>query len=206
MRRSKWLGILAAAIFAFAGKAVVAADTLTILWAEWDPANYLQELVKDYEKQTGVKVKVETVPWPNFQTKAFTEFNAKGDAYDMVVGDSQWLGAGATGGHYVDLTDWVKKNGVLDSMAPATMVAYSEYPKGGGKYWSVPVEGDATGWAYRKDYFEDPKEMEAFKAKYGYDLAVPKTWAEMRDVAEFFHRPDQGRYGIAIYTWNPYDA
>ena len=51
MRRSKWLGILAAATFALAGKAVVAADTLTILWAEWDPANYLQELVKDYEKQ-----------------------------------------------------------------------------------------------------------------------------------------------------------
>ncbi len=51
MRRSEWLGILAAAILAFAGKPVVAADTLTILWAEWDPANYLQELVKDYEKQ-----------------------------------------------------------------------------------------------------------------------------------------------------------
>src|SRR5438477_304006 len=44
MRRSKWLGILAAAIFAFAGKPVVAADTLTILWAEWDPANYRQRL------------------------------------------------------------------------------------------------------------------------------------------------------------------
>ena len=27
-------------------------------------------------------------PWSDFQTKAFTEFNAKGDAYDMVVGDS----------------------------------------------------------------------------------------------------------------------
>src|SRR5438128_7093134 len=112
MRGSKWLGILAAAIFAFTGKPVVAADTLTILWAEWDPANYLQELVKDYEKQTGVKVKVETVPWPNFQTKAFTEFNARGDAYDMVVGDSQWLGAGSTGEQYVDLTNFVIKDGL----------------------------------------------------------------------------------------------
>ena len=78
MRRSKWLGILAAATFALAGKAVPAADTLTILWAEWDPANYLQELVKDYEKQTGVKVKVETVPWPDFQTKAFTRVQRQG--------------------------------------------------------------------------------------------------------------------------------
>ncbi len=36
MRRSKLLGILAAAVFALAGKSVLAADTLTILWAEWD--------------------------------------------------------------------------------------------------------------------------------------------------------------------------
>src|SRR6266478_8903163 len=144
MTRRTWLGILAAVIFAFAGKPVVAADTLTILWAEWDPANYLQELVKDYEKQSGVKVVVETVPWPDFQTKAFTEFNAKGDAYDLVVGDSQWLGAGSTGGHYVDLTNFVVKNGLDKSMAPATVAGYSEYPPKSKKYWAVPLEGDAT--------------------------------------------------------------
>ncbi|TGP40185.1 carbohydrate ABC transporter substrate-binding protein, partial [bacterium M00.F.Ca.ET.229.01.1.1] len=68
------------------------------------------------------------------------------------------------------------------------------------------LEGDAIGWSYRKDWFEDPKEKEAFKAKYGYDLAVPTTYAQLRDIAEFFHRPDQKRYGVAIYTDNSYDA
>jgi multiple sugar transport system substrate-binding protein len=48
--------------------------------------------------------------------------------------------------------------------------------------------------------------MEAFKAKYGYDLAVPTTWAQLRDIAEFFHRPDQNRHGVAIYTDNSYDG
>ena len=56
-------------------------------------------------------------------------------------------------------------------MAPATVKYYAEYPASSGKYWSIPAEGDAVGWSYRKDWFEDPKEMEAFKAKYGYDLA-----------------------------------
>ena len=46
---------------------------------------------------SGDTITVQTTPWPDFQTKAFAEFNAKGDAYDMVVGDSQWLGAGSTG-------------------------------------------------------------------------------------------------------------
>jgi multiple sugar transport system substrate-binding protein len=180
--------------------------SLTIFWAEWDPANYLQELGNEYEKQTGVKITVETTPWADFQTKAFTEFNAKGSAYDLVVGDSQWLGAASEGGHYVDLTDFVKENQVLDKMAPATVKFYSEYPGNSGKYWSIPAEGDAVGWAYRKDWFEDPKEMADFKAKYGYDLAVPKTFKEMTDIAEFFNRPDQNRYGIAIYTQNQYDG
>jgi multiple sugar transport system substrate-binding protein len=206
MSKKKWSGLLAGAVFALAGSTAFAAETLTILWAQWDPANYLQELVKDYEKQSGVTVKVETTPWPDFQTKAFREFAARGDAYDMVVGDSQWLGAGSTGGHYVELTDFFKKHGVDKSMAPATVQSYAEYPKGGAKYWAIPLEGDATGWSYRKDWFEDPKEKAAFKKKYDYDLAVPQTWAQMRDIAEFFHRPSEKRYGIAIYTDNSYDA
>ncbi len=48
--------------------------------------------------------------------------------------------------------------------------------------------------------------MEAFKAKYGYDLAVPQTYLQMRDIAEFFTRPDQNLYGLASYGSRDYDA
>jgi multiple sugar transport system substrate-binding protein len=206
MLKRTLLGMLAGVTVAFAGVTASAQEELTIFWAEWDPSNYLQELANQYTAETGVVVTVQTTPWPDFQTKAFAEFNAHGDAYDIVVGDSQWLGAGSVGGHYVDLTEFFAKHKLTESFAPATVQAYAEYPKGAGKYWAIPTEGDATGWAYRKDWFEDPAEKEAFKAKYGYDLDVPKTWAQMRDIAEFFQRPDQKRYGIAIYTDNAYDA
>ena len=98
MLRKGWTGLMAGAAFALATAipAIASAEELTIFWAEWDPANYLQELVNQYTAETGVSVTVLTTPWSDFQTKAFAEFNAKGDAYDMVVGDSQWLGAGAT--------------------------------------------------------------------------------------------------------------
>ncbi len=205
MLRKTFTGLLAGTAIAFAAGQATAQE-LTIFWAEWDPANYLQELVNEYTAETGVTVTVETTPWPDFQTKAFTEFNAHGDSYDMVVGDSQWLGAGSTQGHYVDLTDFFNKHNLSEVMAPATVTYYAEYPKGAGKYWAIPLEGDAVGWAYRKDWFEDPKEKEAFKAKYGYDLDVPQTYDQMRDIAEFFYRPDEKKYGIAIYTDNSYDA
>ena len=204
--RRKLTGLLAGIAFTLAGGTSAFAQELTIFWAEWDPANYLQELVNEYEAETGVQVTVETTPWADFQTKAFTEFNARGSAYDLIVGDSQWLGAASEAGHYVDLTEFFNENKLGEVMAPATVKYYSEYPADSGKYWSIPAEGDAVGWSYRKDWFEDPKEMADFKAKYGYDLAPPTDWKQLRDIAEFFHRPDQKRYGIAIYTDNSYDA
>jgi multiple sugar transport system substrate-binding protein len=195
------------AVAAFAASPAQARE-LTIFWAEWDPANYLQELANEYTAEAGVAVTVATAPWPDFQTKAFLEFAAKGDAFDMVVGDSQWLGAGATGGHYVELTDFVREHRVDEIMVPATMAYYAEYPKDSGRYWAVPLQGDAVGWAYRRDWLEDPDERAAFRRRYGYDLAVPRTWAELRDIAEFFHRPgeDPPRYGVAIYTQTAYDG
>jgi multiple sugar transport system substrate-binding protein len=196
---------MAGAAFAF-GSYAAKAEELTILWAEWDPANYLQQLVNEYTAETGVTVTVQTTPWSDFQTKAFTELNAHGDAYDLIIGDSQWLGVGATQGHWVDLTDFFNQHKLNDVMAPATVQYYAEYPKDSKKYWAIPAEGDANGWAYRKDWFEDPKEQAAFKAKYGYDLAVPKDYKQLHDIAEFFYRPDEKKYGLAIYSQNKYDA
>ena len=203
---SRLTGLMAGAALTALGATSATAQDLVIFWAEWDPANFLQELVNEYEAETGVEILVETTPWSDFQTKAFTEFNARGTAYDMIVGDSQWLGAASEGGHYVDLTEFFNEHKVGEIMAPATVKYYAEYPGNSGKYWAIPAEGDAVGWSYRKDWFEDPAEMEAFKAKYGYDLAPPETWAQLTDIAEFFHRPDDGRYGVAIYTDNSYDA
>ena len=129
--RKTLTGLLAGLSMTLAGGVSIHAaqsEELTIFWAEWDPANYLQELVNEYEKETGVKVTVETTPWGDFQTKTFAELNAHGYAYDMVVGDSQWLGAGSTGGHYVDLTDFFNKHKVAETMAPATVTSAGASP------------------------------------------------------------------------------
>ena len=122
------------------------------------------------------------------------------------IGDSQWLGQSTTAGHYLDMTEFLTSTGLKDSVTPATLTYYGEYPTGSGTYWAYPTEGDADGWAYRKDLFENPDEQAAFKAKYGYDLAVPETYAQLKDIAEFFTRPDQGLYGLAIYTQKDYDG
>ncbi len=179
---------------------------LSILWAQWDPADYLQQLVADYEAETGIKVNIVQESWSTFGDRFFTEMAAGGDAWDMVIGDSQWLGQGSTQGHYLELTDFLVNEGIAETVTPATMQYYGEYPAGSGQYWGFPTEGDADGWAYRKDLFENPDEMAAFEAEYGYPLAPPETYAQLMDIAKFFTRPDDGLYGVAIYTQRDYDA
>ena len=181
---------------------------LKILWAQWDPADYLQEIGNLYEEQTGIKVTMVQEPWGSFYNLAFTEFAAQGDTWDMIVGDSQWLGQAATQGHYIDMTEFLTSNGIDKTVTPATLTYYGEYPTGSGSYYAYPTEGDANGWAYRKDLFENPDEQAAFEAEYGYALAVPSTWQELLDIAKFFTRPDADPplYGAAIYTQKDYDA
>ena len=86
---------------------------------------------------------------------------------------------------------------------PATVTGYSEWPKNTPNYWALPAMGDAVGWTYRKDWFARPDVQKDFKAKYGRDLAVPKTLDELHDIAQFFQgRQIDGKkvYGASIYT------
>ena len=110
-------------VTALSGVASVAAQDvkeLNIWWAQWDPANYLQQIGNDYEKATGVKVTITQTPWGDFQNRVTTEWAAKGTSFDLIVGDSQWIGQGATQGHYVDLTDFMTSNGIDKTVTPAT--------------------------------------------------------------------------------------
>jgi multiple sugar transport system substrate-binding protein len=184
---------------------VAPAKSITIWWAQWDPATGLQKLGDEFEKKTGIKVTVFQIPWPEFQTKVFQEFGKAKTDFDIVVGDSQWVGRGATDGLYVDLTSWLPTAVDIKTLHPRAAKYLSEYPPGSGKYFSAPCETDAMGFAYRKDWFEDAKEKEAFKAKHNRDLKVPDTWEEFKDVADFFTRPDKNRYGCALVTGRTYD-
>jgi multiple sugar transport system substrate-binding protein len=180
------------------------AETLTLCWAAWDPANALVELSKDFEAKSGHTMKFEFVPWPNFADRMLNELNSGGQLCDLMIGDSQWIGGAAESGHYVKLNDFFEQEGIsMDDFIPATVTGYAEWPKGTPNYWALPAFGDVVGWTYRKDWFERPELQAEFREKYGRDLDVPADLAELKDIAEFF----QGReidgtrvYGAAIYT------
>jgi multiple sugar transport system substrate-binding protein len=182
------------------------ARSIVVWWFQWAPADGLAQLGKEFEKETGIAVNVEQIPLSSYQDKTFLEFGGSRTRFDIVIGDSQWIGRGATKGLYLELTDWLPTVVDLATIHPRAAKYLCEYPGGSGKWFAAPCETDAIGMAYRKDWFEDPKEKEAFRAKYGRELAVPATWEEFRDVATFFQRPEAKRYGCAMPSDRAYDG
>jgi multiple sugar transport system substrate-binding protein len=178
--------------------------TITLCWAAWDPANALVELSKDFTAQSKIKMKFEFVPWTNFADRMLNELNSKGKLCDLIIGDSQWIGGSAESGHYVKLNDFFAKEGIkMSDFAPATVTGYAEWPKSTPNYWALPAMADAVGWTYRKDWFGKPEIQAEFKKKHNRDLAPPKTWAEFKQVSEFFQgRMIDGKkvYGAYIFT------
>ena len=181
-----------------------AAEELTLCWAAWDPANALVELSKEFEAESGHTMKFEFIPWPNFADRIQNELNSGGKLCDLLIGDSQWIGGGAENGHYVKLNDFFDKEAIsMDDFAPATVNAYSTWPKGTPNYYALPAMGDANGWFYRKDWFAREDLRAEFKTMYGRDLAEPKTQMELLDIAKFFNGREidgQTVYGASIFT------
>src|SRR5713101_6406704 len=203
-RMARISALATVAMLAVAPSAQAQSKQLTLCWAEWDPANALVELSKDFTAKSGTEMKFEFVPWTSFADRFLNELNSKGKLCDLLIGDSQWIGGAAENGHYVKLNEFFDKNGIkMSDFMPATVLGYSEWPKNSPNYWALPAMGDAVGWTYRKDWFARPEIKAEFKKKHNRDLAPPKTYTELKEIAQFFQgRTIDGKkvYGAYIYT------
>ena len=56
---------------------------LTILWAQWDPADFLQEIANMYADETGITVNVVQEPWGSFGDLFFTEIGCEPSVMDQ---------------------------------------------------------------------------------------------------------------------------
>ncbi len=88
-------------------------------------------------------------------------------------------------GIYADLRDLVPEN-VIAGFVPGNIDAATL----DDRLIMLPrAQFDVSALYYQKDLYEDEERAAAFEEEYGYALAVPETWDEMRDQAIFFADP-----------------
>jgi len=56
---------------------------------------------------------------------------------------------------------------------------------------AVPITGDGLVCVYRADRFRDPDAKTIFRDRFQKDLAPPRTWEDIAEIASAFQRPDR---------------
>ena len=155
------------------------------------PSNYVKDVIApQFTKDTGIKVEFETTSWDQMYDKAIKDMEAKTGLYDFVYIEQDIIYSYLSRNFLVDITKSLKDDPKIadPSFNPAEFTSFIDYfkdPKTQDLY-GVPMEAFVKVYLYRKDLFEDPKAKEAFKAKYGRELAPAKTFPEYQDNADFF--------------------
>ena len=157
-----------------------------------DPLNFSGP---QWEKLTGIKIKVIEVPTAEMFTKILQEHRAGTGAYDALNVVPSWMPDLVRAGALEQLDSYVDKYGFRDELQKIAPTYRDNQMKVDGKIYGFPDDGDVFILYYRKDVFEDPKNREEFKAKYGYDLAAPKTWKEYDEIGKFL----TDKYAPKIY-------
>jgi len=213
MSKKHFISLLALIIFTFFFSISLNAQEqnpaqLNIIWHEGALGNLLSNISKEYTKETGVNINVDLVSWDKWHDAIAVNFVSESGKYDLVIFDSQSMSEFAPEFDILLLNPYLEKSEKLkiSDYDPESISKYSEYPEGSKDYYALPLNQDTMGLVYRKDLFENATEKENFNKKYGYELEVPETYDQLKDIAEFFTRPDQNLYGIALFGSSDYDA
>src|SRR5438034_2369077 len=149
-------------------------------------AEPLQRRGPEFERLTGAKIAIITVPFSDLYQKVLTDFATKTNSYDATVFDPQWMGDYVPPGYLEDLTDRVKNDSTLqwDDIAPFFRDFSATFK---GKVYTIPLDGDFQMVYYRKDLLQKD------------GLKAPETWQDYIDIARHFQGKDLNGDGKADY-------
>ncbi|MEP0321891.1 extracellular solute-binding protein [Bauldia litoralis] len=146
-----------------------------------DPRNFSGPMWQD---MTGITSSVAELANPDMYSKAVAEHFAGSGAFDVLDISPAWTPSLADGGVIAPLDDYIAKYMNLADLEDYHPL-YKALPTYKGKIWGFFDDGDMFALYYRKDIFEDPKMIEAYQAKFGKPLAVPTTWEDYAQTAQF---------------------
>jgi len=150
------------------------------------------ELQKEWEQKTGIVLETWIIP-----QKPIQQVIASTTDIDLTVARNHEFPELIPLGLIEDLTPLFAEFGfTLDDDLETGYIRPDLQAYLGDRIAAVPADGDPVILYLRRDLMEDPKEQAAFRKATGRDLAPPETWQEYEELVRFFHRPDQGLYGV----------
>ena len=165
---------------------LVQAESIRLLMESVPDTRYIQELLPQFKAETGIDVDMEVISYIDMHSKLVPQLISPKGSYDAIVVDFYWVGEFTKAGWLMPLDDLVKRDNFdIGVYVPKLIELVGRVDN---TLYMLPFYNYSMAIIYRKDMIEDPKEQAAFKAKYGMDLKIPKTWDEYWKQVEFFSR------------------
>ena len=116
-------------------------------------AEPLQRRGPEFERLTGAKIAVITVPFSDLYQKLLTDFATKTNSYDATVFDPQWMGDYVPSGYLEDLDSRIQGDSALqwNDIAPFFRDFSATFK---GKIYTIPLDGDFQMVYYRTDLLQ----------------------------------------------------
>jgi multiple sugar transport system substrate-binding protein len=145
---------------------------------------------------TGIKVSYIEVPNGEISQKVLLEAVSKAGSFDIALPAGFSIPDLAASGILVNLDKLAQKHEPA-GFRQSILYSASQFYK--GNFYGYNTDGDTYLTFYRKDWIEDPKFAKPYSDKFGVPLAVPDSWSELDRQLAFFHQPDKGQYGGALF-------
>jgi multiple sugar transport system substrate-binding protein len=178
------------------GHCPFAGQTVTVLMVKEKNGGAIGELKDEFEAATGAHLRLAQFEHQELFTNFISDLTNRTGRYDAAYAGAWWLGELVAADYLLSYDRWYKDprfprwdaDEVLP--APRRLLGYE------GRRYMVANDHDGQVMYYRRDLLADPQHRAAFQRRYGYELGVPVTWAQFRDVAEYFTDKDLNGDGI----------
>lgn len=176
-----------------------AGTTINILLETVPDTGYVQELLPQFEEETGIDVNVEVLTYVAMYEKLVPQLSVGegSGAYDVIVVDKQWVGGFVGADWLIPLDDYIAESGFDTSVYIPSM--FEMLGEVNDVTYMLPFYNYTMGLYYRTDLFEDPAYQEEYMEQFGTELKVPTNMDEYLQVAEFFTRDLDGDGNIDLY-------
>ena len=169
--------------------------TLKILQPSGSLGN-VKPVADRFTELTGIKFDYIEVPLGEISQKVLLEAVSKSGAFDLALPATFSIPDLAESGILVNLDQYAVKYEPSDYQKDVLFTAGDYYK---GSLYGYQTDGDTYLMFYNKPWLEDEAEKKGFADKNGYELKVPDTWQELDTQLAWFHRPDKGKFGGALF-------
>ena len=173
-----------------AAKKVKKTDLNGMIWSLY--YRNMKRLEGEFRKRAGYGVgKIQDISVFQIPQRALAEAISRSGKFDFFHLDSNMIPSLASAGLLEPLDGYMKEAGFKLDMVGN----FGSFMKYKGKTYGIPTDGNVHTHFMRKDLLENPDEKKRFADKHGKPLAMPVTWEDNQQIAEFFHRPDKNMWG-----------